>query len=317
MKKLYKDDFLNTEIIKRIEKLERTPKIDKEIKPATTTSKASKTSPINIKTIIMVILALIAISRGYYLLVIILFVFFIKLNNKNTDNGAYEDSPYANSVVLPILDEVFPGTKLCYNEGIDEEVYDRLFPRSEKYYSDCHISFADEYNTEFSNLSAYHSRRSSKGKYIEINDFYGQVFLIKLKTNIKGHIRIVPLNNGNEDDEFFTPYGKRKADEREIITESIYFNQAYNIFATDEFYTKYILDPSFIELLNDWSKKMKVCIYINENLIAVSFDSKTHLFTEPSTNTKLESISLVDEYEKVREKFGIFYEFINIIREKV
>ena len=62
---------------------------------------------------------------------------------------------------------------------------------------------------------------------------------------------------------------------------------------------------------------MKVCIYINENLIAVSFDSKTHLFTEPSTNTKLESISLVDEYEKVREKFGIFYEFINIIREKV
>ncbi len=317
MVKEYKNDFMNPEILKRIEQVEKTSKVQEGLNEIRRGIHRKTSNFFNPKYIVMFLFSLLALQFSYYLFVIFLIVCFSTFG-KNEEETVDIDNPYENNVILPILQEIFPGTSLNYSEGIDEDVFIKLIPKSEKYYSDCHIIFADEFKTEFSNMSAYHYRSSKKSGYISINDFYGQVMLIRQKTNIRGHIRIVPLINSNsENDETYMAYGIKMSDETEIKTESIYFNESYSIFSTDQFYPKLILDPITIEILNDWSKKIKVCVYIDENYIAVGFDSRRRMFSMPTTSNETANLSLGSEYEKVRKNLGDFYNFINIIREKI
>lgn len=317
MVKKYRNDFMNPEILKRIEQVEKSSKVQEGLNEIRRGMSGKTSNLFNPKFIIIFIFSIVALQFSYYLFVIFLIVCF-SIFGKNEEIKFDIDSSYENNVILPILQEIFPGTSLNYSEGIDEDVFVKLLPKCEKYYSDCHIIFADESKTELSNMSAYHYRSRKKSGYISINDFYGQVMLIRQKTNIRGHIRIVPLiNSTSEDEETYMPYGSKMSDETEIKTESICFNESYSIFSTDQFYPKLILDPITIEILNDWSKKIKVCVYIDENYIAVGFDSSRKMFSMPTTSNETANLSLVSEYEKVRKNLGDFYNFINIIREKL
>ena len=111
-------------------------------------------------------------------------------------------------------------------------------------------------------------------------------------------------------------YGRKTKEESEVQTESIEFNNSYSIFSTDDFYTKLVLDPSFIEILNNLQKRMRVCLYLDGEHIIAAFDSGWYLFGAPG-ESGVENLSLIREYERFRDVLAEYYEIINLIREKL
>ena len=317
MRKKYRDKFTNPEIVKRIEQIENSPQIQSKLHSVKNGMKNNIINPFVIVIgAIFGFIALRAMLDIYSFLVIAALVYFWKKYSKQRRNELANS--YIDNFLLPVLNEILPDTTIDYFKKIDLKVMKRLVPDSQYYFGNCHIVFGDDYKTEFSNMEAFTETEDSEGHTRQTIDFCGQVLMAKFDTKINGHIRVVPIkkskvlgvrNHGN--------YGKKTKIEKEIETESIEFNNSYAIYSTDDFYTRLILDPKIIELLNDWKEKMKVCLYMNEQYISVSFESNAFLFTLPQTKKQVDELSLSAEYEKVREKLSGFYSLIDIIGEKL
>ena len=153
-------------------------------------------------------------------------------------------------------------------------------------------------------MQAYTETEDSEGHTRQIIDFCGQVLMAKFDTKINGHIRVVPIkkgkvlgfrNHGN--------YGKKTKIEKGIETESIEFNNSYAIYSTDDFYTRLILDPKIIELLNDWKEKMKVCLYMNEQYISVSFESNAFYLHYQIRKNKLMNCRFQQNTKKLEKNY--------------
>ena len=322
----YGSVFTNPEVLNRLARIEQSPQIQgklNELKEGVKNNSFDFARLIPLIPVVMVFGALynyfpnIDYSRyKYYLLIVGVFVvcfagkFFV--NNK-----VDVDALYSDNVLTPILNAILPGTVLNNSEGIDSSIFNNLLPISSRYYSNSHIIFGDEFKTEFSNMQAIHFSRSESGKSVKKTDFIGQVLLINSKTNINGHIRIVPVTGKNFMGQKLNGYyGKKTKEESEVQTESIEFNNSYSIFSTDDFYTKLVLDPSFIEALNNLQKRMRVCIYLDSEHIIAAFDSGRYLFGAPG-KSGVENLSLIREYAKFRDILAEYYEIINVIREKL
>lgn len=322
----YGSVFTNPEVLNRLAQIEQSPQTQGKLSALKEDVKNNSFDPIRLIPLIPVVMVLgtlynyfpnIDYSRyKYYLLIVGVFVvcfagkFFV--NNK-----VDVDALYADNVLTPILNVILPGTVLNNSEGIDSSIFDNLLPISSKYYSSKHIIFGDEFRTEFSNMQAIHFSRSESGKSVKKTDFVGQVLLINAKTNINGHIRIVPVTGKNFMGKKLNGYyGRKTKEESEVQTESIEFNNSYSIFSTDDFYTKLVLDPSFIELMNNLQKRMRVCIYLDSEHIIAAFDSGWYLFGAPG-KSGVENLSLTREYARFRDVLAEYYEIINVIREKL
>lgn len=237
----YGSVFTNPEVLNRLAQIEQSPQIQGKLSALKEGVKNNSFDPIRLIPIIPVVMVLgtlynyfpnIDYSRyKYYLLIVGVFVvcfagkFFV--NNK-----VDVDALYADNVLTPILNVILPGTVLNNSEGIDSSIFDNLLPISSRYYSSKHIIFGDEFKTEFSNMQAIHFSRSESGKSVKKTDFIGQVLLINSKTNINGHIRIVPVTGKNFMGQKLNGYyGKKTKEESEVQTESIEFNDSYSVFS--------------------------------------------------------------------------------------
>lgn len=317
MRKKYRDKFTNPEMVNRIEQIENSPQMQSKLLLVKNGMKNNIINPFVIVIgAIFVFIALRAMLDIYSILVMAAIVYFWSKYSKQRRNELAKS--YIDNFLLPVLNEILPNTTIDYSKKIDLKVMKRLVPDSQYYFGNCHIVFGDDYKTEFSNMQAFTETEDSEGHTRQTIDFCGQVLMAKFDTKINGHIRVVPIkkgkvlgvrNHGN--------YGKKTKIEKEIETESLEFNNSYAIYSTDDFYTRLILDPKIIELLNDWKEKMKVCLYMNEQYISVSFESNEFLFTLPQTKKQVDELSLSAEYEKVREKLSGFYSLIDIIGEKL
>lgn len=237
---------------------------------------------------------------------------FFRKNRKLNENA------YADNFLLPVLEEIFPETEINYSKGLKIKVLENFLPNEEGFYGNCHIKFGDEFRTEFSNFLGYHYTTDSDGDTRKVTDFVGQGLFIKMPTNINGHIRVVPTTRKSVfGKKKHGIYGKKRKDEMEIETESIDFNESYSIFSTDDFYTRLILDPKIIDLLNSWRDRMDVVVYMNEEYISIAFKSDEYIFEIPTTKAGVDDLSLSGEYEKVREKLVDFYILIDIVRAKL
>ncbi|MDU5998060.1 MAG: DUF3137 domain-containing protein, partial [Finegoldia magna] len=291
MRKKYRDKFTNPEIVKRIEQIENSPQMQSKLLLVKNGMKKNVINPFVIVIgAIFVFIALRAMLDIYSFLVIAALVYFWKKYSKQRRNELAKS--YIDNFLLPVLKEILPDTTIDYFKKIDLKVMKRLVPNSQYYFGNCHIVFGDDYKTEFSNMEAFTETEDSEGHTRQTIDFCGQALMAKFDTKINGHIRVVPIkkskvlgvrNHGN--------YGKKTKIEKEIETESLEFNNSYAIYSTDDFYTRLILDPKIIELLNDWKEKMRVCLYMNEQYISVSFESNAFLFTLPQTKKQVDELS--------------------------
>ncbi|WP_035109002.1 DUF3137 domain-containing protein [Finegoldia magna] len=316
MRKKYRDKFTNPEIVKRIEQIENSPQMQSKLHSVKNGMKDNIINPFLVIGAMVGFIALRAMLGIYSILVMAALVYF--WNKYSKQRRTELATSYTDNFLLPVLNEILPDTTIDYSKKVDVKVMQRLVPDSQYYFGNCHIVFGDDYKTEFSNMQAYTETEDSEGHTRQTIDFCGQVLMAKFDTKINGHIRVVPVKKGKVlGFRNHGSYGKKTKIEKEIETESIEFNNSYAIYSTDDFYTRLILDPKIIELLNDWKEKMRVCLYMNEQYISVSFESNAFLFALPQTKKQVDELSLSTEYEKVREKLSGFYSLIDIIGEKL
>ena len=316
MRKKYRDKFTNPEIVKRIEQIENSPQMQARLRSVKNGMKDNIINPFLVIGAMVGFIALRAMLGICSILVMAAIVYF--WNKYSKQRRTELATSYTDNFLLPVLKEILPDTTIDYSKEVDLKVMKRLIPDSEYYFGNCHIVFGDDYKTEFSNMQAYTESEDSEGHTRRIIDFCGQILMAKFDTKINGHIRVVPIKKGKVlGFRNHGSYGKKTKIEKEIETESIEFNNSYAIYSTDDFYTRLILDPKIIELLNDWKEKIRVCLYMNEQYISVSFESNAFLFALPQTKKQVDELSLSTEYEKVREKLSGFYSLIDIIGEKL
>lgn len=317
MRKKYRDKFTNPEIVKRIEQIENSPQMQAKLHSVKNGMKNNMINPFVIVIGAIFLFLVLRATLGVFSFVAMGAIYYYFNKNYKQKKILLADS-YTSNFLLPVLKEILPDTAIDYSKKVDVKVMQRLVPNSEYYLGNCHIIFGDDFKTEFSNMEAYTETEDSEGHTRRIIDFCGQVLMAKFDTKINGHIRVVPIkkgkvlgfrNHGN--------YGKKTKIEKEIETESIEFNNSYAIYSTDDFYIRLILDPNIIEILNDWREKIRVCLYMNDKYISVSFETNEFLFPLPKTKNEVDELSLATEYEKVREKLAGFYSLIDIIGEKL
>ena len=280
MRKKYREKFTNPEIVKRIEQIENSPQMQSKLHSVKNGMKDNIINPFIAICAIVGFIALRAMLGIYSILVMAALVYFWnKYSSKRRNELA---TSYTDNFLLPVLNEILPDTTIDYSKEVDVKAMKRLVPDSQYYFGNCHIVFGDDYKTEFSNMQAYTETEDSEGHTRQTIDFCGQVLMAKFDTKINGHIRVVPVKKGKVlGFRNHGSYGRKTKIEKEIETESIEFNNSYAIYSTDDFYTRLILDPKIIELLNDWKEKMRVCLYMNEQYISVSFESNAFLFALP------------------------------------
>ncbi|MDU7926253.1 MAG: DUF3137 domain-containing protein [Finegoldia magna] len=316
VRKKYRDKFTNPEIVKRIEQIENSPQMQSKLHSVKNGMKDNIINPFLVIGAMVGFIALRAMLGIYSILVMAALVYF--WNKYSKQRRTELATSYTDNFLLPVLNEILPDTTIDYSKKIDLKAMKRLVPDSQYYFGNCHIVFGDDYKTEFSNMQAYTETEDSEGHTRQTIDFCGQVLMAKFDTKINGNIRVVPVKKGKVlGFRNHGSYGRKTKIEKEIETESIEFNNSYAIYSTDDFYTRLILDPKIIELLNDWKEKMRVCLYMNEQYISVSFESNAFLFALPQTKKQVDELSLSTEYEKVREKLSGFYSLIDIIGEKL
>ncbi len=317
MTKNNKNVFTDPETVQKIAQIENSPQMQNRLQSVKAEMKTKTFNPLSVRFIVMAILVLALLRTTFYPLLFVAIAWWV-FTNPNDKNQINLEELYVNNFLSPLLQTIFPGTLLNYSEGLERGFYDCLLPKSHRCGSYCHITFADEYKTEFTNMRSWHYERHNTKKSIEVTDFWGQVFLVRLQTQVEGHIRIVPVTGtGWGNAKAHGRYGDKAKEEVEIQTESLEFNNAYSIFSTDEFHSRLILDPKVIVILNNWAQKMKVSLYISGEYIVVGFDSRMQLFSTPTSKKAIENLSLASEYEKVRQQLADFYDLVDIFLEKV
>ncbi len=308
-----RERFSDPSIIQKINEIENSPENKKKIDDIKKSlkNKMSKNFQLGIRCLALSLIACRILKEYAFILVVFIWVYFY--NNYSKNKGDITDS-YISNFLEPVLEEVLPDTKIDYFGDMDLDVLSSVVQASNIYYSNCHITFGDEYKTEFCNMHATHYERNEEKKLEEVENYRGQVLVAHLETGISGHIRVVPvskkLSSGRK---LHKPYGEKRDEEKEIETESIDFNEKYSIFSTDDFYTKLILDAYLIDFLNKIRDRRKVSIYMNEKYIAISFRSKSELFSLPIIQNDIDRLSLSGEYEQLRNKLVDFYELTDII----
>ena len=314
--------FTDPTIIKKIKSIENSKEIQDRLASVREEMKSRTFSILNYKWVFIVgifILFFLITDFEYkvlFNLVIIFGAWFVSAFFRK--NRELNENAYVDNFLLPVLGEIFPETEIDYSKGLKIKVLENFLPNEEDYFGNCHIKFGDEYKTEFSNFMGVHYTTDSEGHTKRVVDFVGQGLFVKMPTNINGHIRIVPTTRksifGNKKHGI---YGKKKKDEMEIETESIDFNESYSIFSTDDFYTRLILDPNIISLLNSWRDRMELVLFMNEEYISIAFKSNEYIFELPTTKADIDRLSLSGEYEKIREKLADFYSLLDIITDKL
>lgn len=307
--------FSDPAIVDEIKKIETTPEAKKRLDDIRRDIKNRMTESYVFGLIgIIGVLILYSFIKIYALIVIAILIKYWSIYSERNKN--YLATAYVNNFLDPVFKKILPGTKIDYFGSMDQAIFENLLHRSDRYTSNCHITFADEYKTEFCNMIAVHDERQNKGKTEEVTDFRGQVLMASVNTGIKGHIRVVPSTQKALGNKSNGAYGKRRGEEKEIQTESIEFNNLYSIFSTDDFNTRFILDARTLELLTDMRKKMKVAIYMNDEYVSIAFQSGKHILTLPIIPQLVDKISLSSEYEEIRTKLADFYTLMNLIMEK-
>ena len=314
--------FTDPTIIKKIKSIENSKEIQDRLASVREEMKSRTFSILNYKRVFIVgmfIFSFLITDFEYkvlFNLVIIFGAWFVSAFFRK--NRELNENAYVDNFLLPVLGEIFPETEIDYSKGLKIKVLENFLPNVDGFYGNCHIKFGDEFKTEFSNFLAYHYTTDSDGDKREVTDFVGQGLFVKMQTNISGHIRIVPTTRksifGNKKHGI---YGKKNKDEMEIETESIDFNESYSIFSTDDFYTRLILDPNIISLLNSWRDRMELVLFMNDEYISIAFKSNEYIFKLPTTKADIDRLSLSGEYEKIREKLADFYSLLDIITDKL
>ena len=174
---------MDPEVSKKIEVLENAPDTKSRLERVRTSLKSKVTEPFCIGAIGVFISIVAFLFFKEYAIIPIFFIwqFCSKYIKKSRTDIA---DLYVRHFLKPVLTEILPDTEVDYFGRIDLKILSNLVRDSEKYYSNCHIIFGDDYRTEFCNLESCHYTTDKDDHEVRHTDFTGQVLCAKLELSL-------------------------------------------------------------------------------------------------------------------------------------
>lgn len=225
---------------------------------------------------------------------------------------------YIEEFLDPILKEIFPQGNIKVNSNFSLDAIKTVTPTASKYDGFYQISFNDESELAVINLWGYHINQTtnSKGetKHDTVTDFRGQVFRMRFPHRFSGHIRVIPTQRSFVLKKEVQDYPDTQNGEMKIDTEDIQHNENYNIYCTDELAARKFLNPTVLDWFDKNIASSSTAIYIEEDTLYISRYTDRYLFPVPDTIEEIDNISMIDEYENLRNEVDFIDSFTQIFR---
>ncbi|MDD6208088.1 MAG: DUF3137 domain-containing protein [Clostridiales bacterium] len=214
--------------------------------------------------------------------VIFLFVFLYFLK-KWLDYRKEKEQEYDEKVVKPAINQIIPGAQFIREKSMDATGLYRcgLVPSFDMDKEHGIIHYQREGRAySFSNVDLYHVRENSKGHTENISIYRGQAYTAHYRTGISGAVRIFATK--------MTPvirkettagYLARQKTEMKIETESILFNDNFDVYVTDEQSAFFVLSPYVMEQLLEMKNRFgQVGVYVDGDDMIITLKTGRILF---------------------------------------
>lgn len=266
--------------------------------------------------------------KVYGAIAVALLYFFVYLPQSKKRKQLFNGKQRTNEEIFtedfldPVLKEIFPNVSLNYHGGYPIDILKFSTPNSKIYNQFCLLAFNDASDLTVCNLHSYHQETrtrtvgSSTETYtVDVTDFDGQVFSLRVASNLNGYIRVVPTKKS-----FFLKrevqhnYPKLLQGEVKIDTEDINHNENYNIYCTDELSARKFLSPRVLEWFDNNISQNAVSMFVNSDRLYISLNTKYFLFMPPTSFDQIKQLSMVEEYKKLRMAVDYIRNFTKIFQ---
>ncbi len=197
-----------------------------------------------------------------------------------------------------ILDCIYDAEK-----GFPEDIVfnSKILQKKDRYLSEDHIQGEINGKTfESADIHIQQRRRSGKSTKL-VTTFQGRFFIIDFKQNFKESVYIIPSR---------TSLLKTYEGMPRIDTESIIFNQKFDVYSKDNLSAFYLLNPRFMEKLLEFSKVAKeVSFGFIEQKMYVAVDTRKDAF-----DIKMFHPIDLTSFEDVQKEVDLLNELISLIK---
>lgn len=236
---------------------------------------------------------------------IILFVALIMLIPKLKALRKEKQQEYDEKVVRKAVAEIIPQAEFSRNESIKASaLYEcGIIPGYDADRNDGMIRYRrDGREYAFSNIHLLERKEDSDGDHYYQTIYQGQAFRAHYHTGLSGSVRIFTTRRA-----FLTGresrggYRDGRKGAKKIETESILFNDNFDVYATNEESAFFVLNPVVMEQFLEMKKTYgQFGVYLNGDDMLIALKTDCILFSKKMYNSSREEISLERSKEEAR-----------------
>jgi len=210
---------------------------------------------------------------------------------------------YKKNFIEIELQKTIPNCLYDAEKGFPPDIVfnSKILKKKDRYLSEDHIQ--GEINGKaFESADIHIQQRRSSGKSTKlVTTFQGRFFIIDFKQNFKENVYIIPSR---------TSLLKTYEGMPRIDTESIVFNQKFDVYSKDNLSAFYLLNPRFMEKLLEFSKVAKeVSFGFIDQKMYVAVDTRKDAF-----DIKMFHQIDVTSFEDVQKEMELLNELISLMK---
>lgn len=217
-----------------------------------------------------------------------------------------KEEEYDEKVIKRAVAEVIPNAEFIRNECIKAGTLYKygIIPTYDKHKKRGMIRYQkDKKDYCFSNIHLL-SRKEDKHERVYYDTSYmGQAYTVHYKTGLSGTVRIFATRTmAVIKKKTNAGYASKRSEETKIETESIQFNDNFNVYATSEQSAFFVLSPLVMEQLFEMKRIYgQVGVYISGNDVVIVLETNRILFPERIYINQKEAESLEASKAEVRK----------------
>ncbi|MGN0711476.1 MAG: DUF3137 domain-containing protein [Anaerovoracaceae bacterium] len=256
---------------------------------------------------------------------IAMIVVLTRSSKSRVDTGTDADTLYRVNFLQPALLKVFGEKHTFMPEGYlsDEAVFFAMpdtngLTSSRAIAGDNFLSFYHgDLPVTFSHVTCRrYAGKDDDGdsKYEKVWD--GQVFKTRYKNRINGYVRIVPTSKflGHEHAGKYKKIDKSK--EVKVETDNIFFNEHFDVYASNQQDALFVLNPIVINFLTDYyNLGITQTMYVNSRCLIIGQEGASYgdLFNTPTDFDKIDAMSVESKCGEAAKIGADIHEMIRAI----
>lgn len=223
---------------------------------------------------------------------------------------------YDQTIVNQAIWQVLPGARVTPGRYIDPvALYNNgVVP----YYNSVRGSYLIEYMKDgmpcsFSNLRLLFFP-DEESVELPRDVFKGQAYTMTFKTNINAFVRVMAVDRVNSNGSYMKGYRPMQKYEKKVVLENRFFNESFDVFASDEEAAFYVLTPYVMEqLLMLRNSYGNFAMAVNGNTIMIAFQTRREFFKMPEQAAQIDMMSV----ERTKAEFMGILNFAQCVENAI